>query len=124
MSGKLHLVPALLDEVYIIRFAVVSEHARSEDMEYAWNVISDTATEVIAEIDRNKTRERKISHIASFQVTKLLFVTMILIMIIIVYALALFLYWPQQLIITAAKAELYFPLQSKTKSKVWVKLSH
>lgn len=31
-SGKLHMVPALVHDKYVIRFCVVSEHATEEDI--------------------------------------------------------------------------------------------
>jgi len=38
ISGKLHMVPAILGEDYIIRFAVCSARACDADMLHAWQV--------------------------------------------------------------------------------------
>lgn len=46
-SGKLHMIPSIYKNKYIIRFCVVAENAVQEDIEYAWNVIGNFATELI-----------------------------------------------------------------------------
>uniref|UniRef100_A0A1I8F588 Cadherin domain-containing protein n=1 Tax=Macrostomum lignano TaxID=282301 RepID=A0A1I8F588_9PLAT len=45
-SGKLHMIPATVKGQYIIRFALCSEHAKEEDVFYAWNVIKTHADEI------------------------------------------------------------------------------
>jgi aromatic-L-amino-acid decarboxylase len=45
-SGKLHMVPASLNDRYVIRFCVCRETATEDDMEYAWNVIKEYAQDV------------------------------------------------------------------------------
>ncbi|XP_070207311.1 aromatic-L-amino-acid decarboxylase-like [Littorina saxatilis] len=47
-SGKLHMVPALLNELYVIRFAICSHDANERDVNFAWDVISASATELLA----------------------------------------------------------------------------
>ena len=42
------MVPALLNDSYIIRFAVCSPYATPDDIYYAWYVISEIANDVIA----------------------------------------------------------------------------
>jgi aromatic-L-amino-acid decarboxylase len=44
MSGKLHMVPAVINDDYVIRFAVCSPKATDADIKYAWQTISDVAT--------------------------------------------------------------------------------
>ncbi|XP_077998806.1 aromatic-L-amino-acid decarboxylase-like [Glandiceps talaboti] len=39
-SGRLYMVPASLDDKYVIRFAVCAQNACEGDIFYAWNVIS------------------------------------------------------------------------------------
>lgn len=46
MSGKLHMVPSIINEDYVIRFAVCAPTAVEDDVVHAWNVISETATEI------------------------------------------------------------------------------
>ncbi|KAL3862000.1 hypothetical protein ACJMK2_008006 [Sinanodonta woodiana] len=46
-SGKLHMVPALLNEYYIIRFAVCAENAVDEDIKYAWDIVSEMTEELM-----------------------------------------------------------------------------
>lgn len=45
-SGKLHMVPALINEYYVIRFAICTQNAEEADVEYAWRVISAEASEL------------------------------------------------------------------------------
>lgn len=47
-SGKLHMIPSMVRSKYIIRFCVTSEHAKTEDVEYAWQVITEHATELLS----------------------------------------------------------------------------
>ncbi|XP_059179396.1 aromatic-L-amino-acid decarboxylase-like isoform X2 [Physella acuta] len=51
-SGKLHMVPALLNEHYIIRFALCTEYACDDDITYAWHVITSTVDELLHERQR------------------------------------------------------------------------
>ncbi|KAL3270011.1 hypothetical protein HHI36_009068 [Cryptolaemus montrouzieri] len=46
-SGKLHMVPASQKERYFIRFCVVAQHATESDIEYAWKVITDFASDIL-----------------------------------------------------------------------------
>ena len=48
-SGKLHMVPASIHGRFIIRFCVCAQDAKDSDIEYAWNVITDFATELLNE---------------------------------------------------------------------------
>lgn len=48
-SGKLHMVPALLNEIYVIRFAICAQNAKDEDVEFAWKVISTEASSLLME---------------------------------------------------------------------------
>ncbi|KAK8401832.1 hypothetical protein O3P69_001142 [Scylla paramamosain] len=45
-SGKLHMVPASLNDKYVIRFCVCRQTATEEDIDYAWEVIRQFATDV------------------------------------------------------------------------------
>jgi len=45
-SGKIHMVPASLNDKYVIRFCVCRESACDADMTYAWDVIKAIADEV------------------------------------------------------------------------------
>lgn len=46
LSGHLHMVPAVVNDDYVIRFAVCSSHATDDDMAYAWSVISEIADDI------------------------------------------------------------------------------
>jgi aromatic-L-amino-acid decarboxylase len=46
-SGKLHMVPASIHGQFIIRFCVCAQDAKDSDIEYAWNVITDFATDLL-----------------------------------------------------------------------------
>lgn len=42
-SGKLYMVPAIMGEIYVIRFTIITENANDSDVLYAWKVISKIA---------------------------------------------------------------------------------
>lgn len=46
-SGKLHMVPASVNERYTIRFCAVAQNATDDDIIYAWDVITDFASELL-----------------------------------------------------------------------------
>lgn len=69
MSGKIHMVPALISEDYVIRFAVCAQRATDEDINFAWNVIAEMATDVLEVCDKEKTALKEMTErIASFEV--------------------------------------------------------
>lgn len=42
-SGKLYMVPAIMGEIYVIRFTIITENANDGDITYAWKIISKIA---------------------------------------------------------------------------------
>ena len=46
-SGKLHMVPALVNENYVIRFAVCAENADEKDILYAWKVTAEMSEKLM-----------------------------------------------------------------------------
>lgn len=55
-SGKLHMVPAAVHGRYVIRFCVCAQDAKDSDIDYAWDVITDFAAELLeAEIVKEKS---------------------------------------------------------------------
>ncbi|XP_017779570.1 PREDICTED: tyrosine decarboxylase [Nicrophorus vespilloides] len=56
-SGKLHMVPANVNEKYVIRFCAVAQNASSEDIEYAWKVITEYASELLEKDECEKEQE-------------------------------------------------------------------
>lgn len=46
-SGKLHMIPSMVKNKYIIRFCVTAENAMQADVEHAWNVIKEYASELL-----------------------------------------------------------------------------
>jgi len=85
MSGKIHIVPALINDDYVIRFAICAQHAVDDDVVFAWNVISEMATDVLAMCDTNKETEtlKEFHRIESLEVSIALYSC-------VVYILALF----------------------------------
>ncbi|XP_050313328.1 tyrosine decarboxylase-like [Anthonomus grandis grandis] len=45
-SGKIHMIPSIVKDKYIIRFCVNSENATLRDIDNAWKIISDHASEL------------------------------------------------------------------------------
>lgn len=68
MSGKIHMVPALVNDKYIIRFAVCAQNANDDDINFAWNVISEMASEVIEACDSNRDSEEAVERMASIEI--------------------------------------------------------
>ncbi|XP_037566161.1 aromatic-L-amino-acid decarboxylase-like isoform X1 [Dermacentor silvarum] len=46
-SGKLHMVPASLNDRYVIRFCVCAPNACDADIVYAWHIVSQFTTELL-----------------------------------------------------------------------------
>jgi len=46
-SGRLHMVPASVNDKYVIRFCVCAQNATDDDIEYAWKTVGKMATDVI-----------------------------------------------------------------------------
>lgn len=62
-SGKLHMVPASLAGKYVIRFCVCAQNAANADIDHAYRVISQFATDLFEIMDmekeKNKNKEQK-----------------------------------------------------------------
>ncbi|KAH8370147.1 hypothetical protein KR093_002345 [Drosophila rubida] len=56
-SGKLHMVPASVNERYIIRFCPVAQNATAEDIDYAWDTIVDFANELLEKEQHDEITE-------------------------------------------------------------------
>ncbi|XP_052127613.1 aromatic-L-amino-acid decarboxylase isoform X1 [Frankliniella occidentalis] len=50
-SGRLHMVPATVVDKYIIRFCVTAQNATEEDVEHAWQVITEVASSLLGEMN-------------------------------------------------------------------------
>ena len=46
-SGKLHMVPASVHGRYVIRFCVCAQDAKESDIDFAWDCITEFATELL-----------------------------------------------------------------------------
>jgi len=59
-SGKLHMVPASVNDYFVIRFCVCAQSATDQDIEKAWSIISEIATEVlkIMQAEDNEEKEK------------------------------------------------------------------
>lgn len=55
-SGKLHMIPSMVKGKYIIRFCVVAENSTQEDVEHAWNVIEEQATELLQSLEKRPVK--------------------------------------------------------------------
>ena len=53
-SGQIHMIPATIDNMYVIRFCVNYKDARLDDINVAWNIISQNADKVIEELKRER----------------------------------------------------------------------
>ncbi|XP_065338655.1 aromatic-L-amino-acid decarboxylase-like [Cloeon dipterum] len=49
-SGKLHMVPASVNDKFVIRFCVTAQHAAEQDIEFAWSVILTIADSLVAKL--------------------------------------------------------------------------
>jgi len=49
LSGKLHMVPAVINDDYVIRFAVCSVNASDDDIAYAWTVVAETTSRLTSQ---------------------------------------------------------------------------
>jgi len=59
-SGRLHMVPASVNDKYVIRFCVCAQNATDDDIEYAWKTLSKMATDVIEKMQlMGEERERQ-----------------------------------------------------------------
>lgn len=69
LSGKLHVVPALICEDYVIRFAVCAENAKEIDVTSAWEMIQSLANVVLETCDvENDVTMRELQRITSLEV--------------------------------------------------------
>ncbi|UJR20893.1 hypothetical protein I4U23_024002 [Adineta vaga] len=48
-SGCIHMVPSMVNDIYIIRFAVCAKYANNDDMHVAFRIIQEHADDVLAE---------------------------------------------------------------------------
>lgn len=58
-SGKLHMVPASLNDRYVIRFCVCAQNATEGDILHAWDVITQFTTELLQVVDLEQEKEEK-----------------------------------------------------------------
>jgi hypothetical protein len=54
-SGLIHMVPSMVNDIYLIRFAVCAKYASEDDMRVAYNTIHEHATLVLAEHRAQRT---------------------------------------------------------------------
>ncbi|XP_013419956.1 aromatic-L-amino-acid decarboxylase-like [Lingula anatina] len=48
-DGRIHLVPSKIGNTYFLRFAVCAPYAESKDVQFAWTVLTELATELLKE---------------------------------------------------------------------------
>eukprot|EP00090_Calanus_glacialis_P022782 TRINITY_DN35091_c0_g1_i1.p1 TRINITY_DN35091_c0_g1~~TRINITY_DN35091_c0_g1_i1.p1 ORF type:complete len:317 (-),score=105.83 TRINITY_DN35091_c0_g1_i1:73-981(-) len=56
-SGKLHMVPASVNDYFVIRFCVCAQSATEEDIDIAWKIISEIASEVLKTMQAEEQSE-------------------------------------------------------------------
>ncbi|XP_039296433.1 tyrosine decarboxylase [Nilaparvata lugens] len=56
-SGKIHMVPASVHDKYVIRFCATAQNATSYDVEHAWEVITEFASELLQSLNIEKEQE-------------------------------------------------------------------
>ncbi|XP_019873389.1 tyrosine decarboxylase isoform X2 [Aethina tumida] len=56
-SGKLHMVPANVNDKYVIRFCVTAQNASEADIDHAWEVIREFAEELLDSQATEKEQE-------------------------------------------------------------------
>ncbi|XP_050672277.1 aromatic-L-amino-acid decarboxylase-like [Leptidea sinapis] len=54
-SGHIHMIPTLLRKQFVIRFSLASQHATREDMDTAWEIIQDHASELLEGSENERT---------------------------------------------------------------------
>lgn len=57
-SGKIHLTPAKVKGKYVIRFAANQENCNPDQIDKAWAMIKEFATELLAEIAPQQKRRQ------------------------------------------------------------------
>ncbi|CAF3961473.1 unnamed protein product [Rotaria sp. Silwood2] len=60
-SGFIHMVPSMVNDLYIIRFAVCAKHATDDDMHVAFRIIQEHADSVITEYRAQRSRRQSSS---------------------------------------------------------------
>lgn len=61
-SGLIHMVPSMVNDIYIIRFAVCAKYASEDDMHIAFNVIQEHADDVLAEYRAQRSTRQSSSN--------------------------------------------------------------
>ncbi|KAG5323886.1 TDC1 decarboxylase, partial [Acromyrmex heyeri] len=62
-SGKIHMIPARVNQRYTIRFALSAPHATARDVDTAWSIITDYLSELL---EFNKKRKATLEQRRSF----------------------------------------------------------
>ncbi|XP_054286452.1 tyrosine decarboxylase [Macrosteles quadrilineatus] len=57
-SGKMHMVPASVNDKYVIRFCAVAQNATEEDVEKAWQTIIEFSAELLETANVEKEQEK------------------------------------------------------------------
>ena len=58
-SGKIHMVPSMLDDKYVIRFCVNAKNANDDDMECAWELIKTCADTILKQSEAEAKKKKK-----------------------------------------------------------------
>lgn len=55
-DGRIHIVPSEVKKVYFLRFAVCATRTTPDDVIFAWNVIKELASKILADEDLNNAK--------------------------------------------------------------------
>ena len=69
------MVPSMVNDIYIIRFAVCAKYANDDDMHIAFNIIQEHADSVLAEYRSNRTGRKSVSNDSLDSTTKQIITT-------------------------------------------------
>ncbi|KAL1463194.1 hypothetical protein WDU94_014971 [Cyamophila willieti] len=59
-SGRLHMVPASVNDKYVIRFCVTAQNANENDIDIAWKIIQEFASTIVAESIKEEEQDDEV----------------------------------------------------------------
>ncbi|XP_049862345.1 aromatic-L-amino-acid decarboxylase-like isoform X1 [Schistocerca gregaria] len=66
-SGRLHMVPASVNDKYVIRFCAVAQNATHADVDHAWDVITEIATELLETYNVEKDQPEPVDEVLDLE---------------------------------------------------------
>uniref|UniRef100_A0A8D9DUA4 Tyrosine decarboxylase n=1 Tax=Cacopsylla melanoneura TaxID=428564 RepID=A0A8D9DUA4_9HEMI len=59
-SGKLHMVPASVNDKYVIRFCVTAQNANEKDIDIAWKIIQEFASTIVTQSIKEEEQDDEV----------------------------------------------------------------